>query len=74
MGQEDQGKLHYFGPWADPNAALQKYLDQRDDLHAGRTPRVQGDGLTAAELANSFLTSKEHLRETGDIANRTFLE
>lgn len=30
-----RGKLHYFG--TDPDAALTKYLDQRDDLQAGRT-------------------------------------
>jgi len=40
-----RGRMHYFGPWSDPDGALQKYLDQRDDLQAGRTPRVQGDGL-----------------------------
>ena len=27
-------ELHYFGKWDDPRGALQKYLDQRDDLHA----------------------------------------
>jgi integrase len=29
-----------------------------DDLHAGRTPRVTGDGLTVARLCNHFLTAK----------------
>ena len=34
-----RGKVHFFGVWADPRAALQKYLDYRDDLQAGRIPR-----------------------------------
>jgi hypothetical protein len=53
-----RGKLHYFGPWRDPDAALQKYLDEKDDLHAGRTPRVKGDGPTVADLCSRFLTAK----------------
>ena len=31
--KEIRGELHYFGPWNDPDAALQKYQEQRDDLH-----------------------------------------
>jgi hypothetical protein len=42
-----RGKLHYFGAWDDPNAALEKYQQQRDDLHAGRVPRPPSEGLTA---------------------------
>jgi hypothetical protein len=74
MGQKDQGKIHYFGPWDDPDSALQKYLDQKDDLHAGRTPRVKGDGLTVAGLCNRFLTGKKHLRDNGEIRPATFRE
>jgi len=67
-----RGKHHYFGPWGDPDGALQKYLDQRDDLHAGRTPRVTGDGLTIADLCNRFLTSKQNMLNNGELAERTF--
>src|SRR5437764_10936357 len=69
-----RGKLHYFGPWADPDGALKKYLDQKDDLHAGRTPRVRGDGLTVRDLLNRFLTSKRHLVDTREITERTFAD
>jgi len=51
-------KLHYFGPWDDPDAALERYLDTKDDLLAGRTPRNRG-GLTVRELVNRFLAVKE---------------
>src|SRR5262245_63927052 len=69
-----RGKLHYFGPWGDPGGALQKYLDQKDDLHAGRTPRVSGDVLTVRDLLNRFLTSKRHLVDTREITERTFAD
>ena len=52
-----RGKLHYFGPWGDPEAALAKYLDQRNDLHAGRTSRKSTDGITIRDLLNRFLTA-----------------
>lgn len=69
-----RGKLHYFGPWADPDSALAKYLDQRDDLHAGWKPRPTGDGLTLHELCNRFCESKEHQVDAGDITRRSFVD
>jgi integrase len=69
-----RGKLHYFGPWDDPQGALNKYLDQKDDLHAGRKPRVSGDTFTLRDLLNRFLTSKKLLADSGEITARTFAD
>ena len=68
-----RGKFVYFGKWDDPDAALAKYLDQKDDLYAGRTPRKVGDGLTIRGLLNRFLTSKRLLVDSGEIGQRTFV-
>ena len=67
-----RGKLHYFGRWDDPDRALSRYLDERDDLHAGRTPRIKRDGLTVRELCNRFLAAKETARDAGEIAAVTW--
>jgi len=69
-----RGKLHYFGPWDDPDAALNKYLAQRDDLQAGRKPRDPQGGLTIRELANQFLTSKKQRLESGELTSRTWAD
>ena len=56
-----RGKFSYFGKVADDpkgQAALQLWLDRRDDLLAGRTPH-SGDGLTIRELCNRYLSVKE---------------
>jgi len=82
-----RGKLHYFGPWghkrggqvvpvddmaASAQQAVDLYQDQRDDLHAGRTPRVKAGGLTVASLCNELLNAKRMLMDTGEIQIRTF--
>jgi integrase len=67
-----KGKLHYFGPWSDAAGALQRYLDQKDDLFAGRTPRTTTGGLTVRELVNRFLTAKRHLVDTHELTMRTW--
>ena len=67
-----RGKLHYFGAWNDPNAALNKYLAERDYLHAGRTPPADSDGLTLCDLCNRYLTGKQHLLDNGELSPRTF--
>jgi integrase len=70
-----RGRMHYFGPWHDPEAAVQKYLDERDDLHAGRKPRgVKRDGLILRDLCNRFLTAKKLLADSGEITPRTWAD
>ena len=34
-----KGKLWYFGKWEDHESALHRYLDEVDDIQAGRDPR-----------------------------------
>jgi integrase len=67
-----RGKLHYFGPWSDPQGALNKYLDEKDALHAGRTPRKEKTGLDVQELADRFLSVKKAAMERGELSARTF--
>lgn len=60
------GRLHYFGYWADHAAAVGEWLDQKDDILAGRDPKAAKavEGLTIGDvgskkgLCNYFLTAK----------------
>ncbi len=70
-----KGKFVYFGKVADdPNGetALNKWLDEKDDLLAGRTPRKKTGELTVRDLLNKFLNSKRLAAETGEIRVWTF--
>ncbi len=70
-----RGEFRYFGKVAnDPKgeAALLLWLDQKDDLLAGRTPRTKSDGLTVRDLVNRFLTAKRHQIDACEITQRTF--
>jgi integrase len=67
-----RGKIHYFGPWSDPDAALKKYLEQKDDLHAGRTPRADTEGFTVKKALNAFLRHKSAKMDAGELSVRTF--
>jgi integrase len=66
--------MHYFGAWADPDAALKKYNEQKNDMHAGRKPRPDTEGLTVNEAANAFLTAKQALVDAGELSPRTWTE
>jgi integrase len=67
-----RGAVHYFGPWADSDAALTRYLEQRDDLHAGRRPRAKADAANVKALANAFLAAKQERVDSGERSPRTW--
>jgi integrase len=82
-----RGKVHYFGRWGRIvsgklariegdgwKEALELYKAQADDLHAGRTPRVQGNELTVADLCNRFLTAKQRKLDADEMSWRMFAE
>jgi hypothetical protein len=67
----------YFGKIADDPTgakALEQWLEQRDDLLAGRVPRQRGDGLAVGDLVNSFLTDRQRRLDAREITPRTFSE
>ncbi|OAI54006.1 hypothetical protein AYO44_03750 [Planctomycetaceae bacterium SCGC AG-212-F19] len=72
-----RGKLHYFGkvddsPGHGADAALKLYLQQKDALHAGLTPRDTSEALTVYTLTAKFLTTKERLMEAGDLSPHSY--
>jgi integrase len=67
-----RGKLHYFGPWSDPDGALAAYLRDKDALHAGRKPRADPDALTVKDAANAYLNHKQSRVDAGQLSPRTF--
>jgi len=72
-----RGRLHYFGKVADDpdgKVALDKWLDQRDALLAGRTPRVSGDGLTIRDLCNRFLSNRQDKMRAGELSPVSFAD
>jgi integrase len=67
-----RGRTVYFGPWADPDKALDKYLKERDDLQAGRRPRAVANALRVKDAANAFLAEKRSKVDAGELAERTW--
>src|SRR5689334_3950947 len=67
-----RGKIHYFG--TDRQSALDRYQEERDDLHAGRKPRGRRDGTTLADVLNSFLHSKQLLTQSGELSPRSYAD
>jgi integrase len=66
-----RGKIYYFGTWEDPDGALAKYLEQKDDLHAGRQPRPEAQAVRVKDVANAFLITKDELVAAGELSPLT---
>ena len=72
-----RGKLEYFGSvTGDPEgkAALEKWLDQKDALLAGRRPRVSREGFTVREICNRFLTNRQDKMRAGELSAVSFAD
>lgn len=67
-----RGKMHYFGPWDDPDGALAKYNAEKDALHEGRKPREVSEGVTIKVLCNAYLNHKQDKLDAGELSPRTF--
>ncbi len=67
-----RGRMIYFGPWADPDGALAKYLEQKDVLHRGLAPSDTDEGLTVLTLCAKFLTTKKRLLQADELSPRSF--
>ncbi len=67
-----KGQFAYFGKVSDDTRgerALALWLEQKDELLAGRKPSKDTTGkLTVRELVNAFLDEKERLRASGEIS------
>ena len=68
-----RGRFVYFGKWTDPKGkrALDLWLDQRDELLAGRKPRANADSATGAgRLGERILERKACVVETHEMTPR----
>ena len=67
-----RGRLCYFGPWADPTAALLEWIRVKDDLIAGKEPRPAEGEFTVQDICNAFLEYCEDNMESGELTQRSF--
>ena len=67
-----RNKVHYFGRWADPDAALAKWLKEKDDLLAGREPEKRRRADYRAARPTSSWRSKQRLVDSGELSQRSW--
>jgi integrase len=69
-----RGRVVYFGHWSDPDGALRKYNENKQELHSGRKVRPNSEGATVKEICNAYLVFKAARRDEGIISPRTWAE
>ncbi|GAB5404290.1 MAG: hypothetical protein Aurels2KO_25210 [Aureliella sp.] len=67
-----RGRTHYFGPWRDWGAALERYKFEIDYLIRGKTPPDPDATLTVADLVNHFLEHRREKVDSGEMAQRSW--
>ncbi len=74
-----RGRKVYFGVWTDPDAALAKYMQQKESLYLGRNASLPSEvsatgkaAVTVAYVCNYFLTARNKDVKSGDLGQRTF--
>ena len=70
-----KGRIHYFGTWDDPSAALSEWNDHKDNIleHGVKKTEPDADGsLTLNGLLDRFLTEKLDLVNSGEITAGTY--
>jgi integrase len=73
-GKKIHGKIYTFGPWANPELALARYLKEKEYLEAGRLPPTRVEGITVKELLNLYHAAKLLKVETGELSARSFTD
>lgn len=67
-----RGDLHYFGKWDDPQKALAAWNRQKDTLLETGEKKPDHKVLTVKRLADTFLTSKRHRVDSGELSPHTY--
>jgi integrase len=67
-----RGKLHYFGKWDNPDAAIEKYNREKEDLHAGRKVRDENQqGRTVKDMCDWYWNIQKSKVSSGELTPRS---
>jgi integrase len=67
-------RTHFFGPWDNWEAALERYQYEKDYLQQGKTPpaRTASDALNVDCLVNGYLEHQDRRVLTGELTKRSW--